>query len=95
MIRRKAVDYLPAVEYQDEAVANGRRLQLGTEVSIKRERGRFRFVNASTTSDGKTVLHFIGGAAGREVFRSFYPDRVRRVHRINRTWKNRPEEGVT
>lgn len=89
MIRRKAVGYISTVEYLQEAVANGRHLRPGTEVSIRRERGRFRFVNAQVTKEGKLVLNFIGGAAGHEAFRSFYPERVRRVHRINRTWPNR------
>lgn len=90
-ITRKAVGYISTVEYQEEAVANGRQLRPGTEVSIRRERGRFRFVNAQVTKDGKTVLNFIGGPAGHEVWRSFYPERVRRVHRINRTRAKREE----
>jgi hypothetical protein len=60
----------------------------GTEVSITNQRGRFRFVNAQTTSQGKLVLNFIGGSSGHEAFRSFYPERVKRVHRIARTRAN-------
>jgi hypothetical protein len=52
----------------------------GTEVSITNQRGRFRFVNAQTTSQGKLVLNFIGGSSGHE--------RVKRVHRIARTRAN-------
>jgi hypothetical protein len=94
VIRRKAVSYKPTVEYLEEAVVNGRRLRPGTEVSIRSERGRFRFVNAQITKSGLTVLNFIGGPSGHEVWRSFYPERVRRVHRVKRTWANR-EEGAT
>ena len=89
--RRKAVGYKPAVEYLEEAFVNGRHIKPGTEVSITKERGRFRFINASMTSQGRLVLNFVGGASGREALRSFYPERVRRVHRINRTWANREE----
>lgn len=69
--------------------ANGRELVPGTEVSIKGKRGRFRFVKESTTSEGKTVLDFVGGTTGHEQWHSFYPDRVKTVHRVNRTRANR------
>jgi hypothetical protein len=67
---------------------HGRELAPGTEVSIAGERGRFRFVRATTTSDDRIVFDFIGGAAGHECWRSFYPERVKTVHRINRTRQN-------
>lgn len=59
---------------------NGRWLEPGAEVSISGERGRFRYIKLSTTSDGRVVLDFIGGRSNHEVLRSFYPDRVRTVH---------------
>jgi hypothetical protein len=34
------------------------------------------------------VFDFIGGAAGDECWRSFYRERVKTVHRINRTRQN-------
>jgi uncharacterized protein YlaI len=64
------------------------KVQPGTEFSIVGERGRFRFLGAEISDSGKTVLNFIGGAPGHEAFRSFYPERVKRVHRINRTREN-------
>ncbi len=64
---------------------HGRELEPDTEVSITGERGRFRFMRATTTSTGQIVLDFIGGVAGHETWRSFYPARVKTVHRINRT----------
>ena len=88
MIRRKRVEVVPLVDYRSEATVNGRTLLPSTEVSIRGERGRFRFMNAQTTSTGKEVLNFVGGASGHEVFRSFYPERVRTVHRINKTRSN-------
>ncbi len=93
MIRRVGI-YTPliAVEYLDEVVANNRHLTPGIEVSVKGERGRFRFINAQMTSAGKLVCNFVGGAAGHEAFRSFYPERIKRVHRIARTRHNRKEE---
>ncbi|ASR85673.1 hypothetical protein SEA_AMGINE_73 [Mycobacterium phage Amgine] len=77
----------PVVE-QPEVVVNGRRLEPGTEVSIIRERGRFRFKSAATTRDGRIVCDFIGGPAGHEQWRSFYPERIRTVHRLTRTRAN-------
>lgn len=83
-------NYVPPIakQFLEDVVANNRHLVPGVEVSISRERGRFRFVNASVTSAGKLVCNFVGGAANHEVFRSFYPERIRRVHRICRTRVN-------
>ncbi|AXH46879.1 hypothetical protein I5G67_gp041 [Mycobacterium phage Aminay] len=70
----------------DEAVRiNGRQLARGTEVSIRGQRGRYRFLYGERTDEGKVVLHFMGGPAGRERLRSFYPERVKTVHRVERT----------
>lgn len=77
----------------DEAVfVNQRRLVPGTEVSISGKRGRFRFLNASYTSEGKLVLNFVGGRSGHEMMRSFYPEQIKRVHRLNTTRANWKEE---
>ena len=67
---------------------HGRDLQPGTEVSISGERGRFRFIRATTTSAHRVVLDFIGGQPGHECWRSFYPERVKTVHRLNRVRGN-------
>lgn len=72
---------------------NGRHLNPGTEVSIRGERGRFRYVSHDVTSKGRVVLTFIGGARNHEAFRAFYPERVRVVHRVNRTRANTAQEG--
>lgn len=62
-----------------------RKLTEGTEVSIVGERGRFRYTGESVTGTGKVVYHFIGGVDGHEQMRSFYPSRIKRVHRIPKT----------
>jgi hypothetical protein len=67
---------------------HGRALEPGTEVSITGERGRYRFVSASTTNSGRVVFDFIGGRPGHECWRSFYPERVKTVHRLSRTRAN-------
>lgn len=76
------------------AMVNGRLLGKGTEVSIRGERGRFRFWNAARTAAGKEVLTFIGGPKGHEAFRSFYAERVKTVHRVNRTRRNTKKKGA-
>jgi len=64
-----------------EVYVNRRRIVPGVEVSIVKKRGRFRFMHANLTNEGKLVLNFVGGRSGHELMRSFYPDQVRQVHR--------------
>lgn len=64
----------------DIVSVKGHALEPGTEVSIRGKRGRFRYLRATTTTEGQVVLDFIGGTVGRETWHSFYPDRVSRVH---------------
>lgn len=61
----------------DPIKVNGRTLDEETEVSIKGERGRFRFVGVFN-GDGSGT--FYGGVTGHEMFRSFHLDRISRVH---------------
>lgn len=71
----------------DEYQVNGRWLTKGTEVSIRGERGRFRFVKAVQTPTA-LWLDFVGGKSHYEAWRSFPPERVKRVHRIQKTRAN-------
>uniref|UniRef100_A0AAU8GP10 DUF7246 domain-containing protein n=1 Tax=Mycobacterium phage Pharb TaxID=3136626 RepID=A0AAU8GP10_9VIRU len=88
-MKRTKVYRAPAVAVeQPEVVVHGRVLLPGTEVSIRGERGRFRFKSAARTSGGRIVCDFIGGPAGHEQWRSFYPERIRTVHRLARTRAN-------
>lgn len=88
MARKKSNLNLPADWHEhDNAEANGRHITPGTEVSIRGERGRFRFLKRVTRDDGREWLDFWGGPKGAEAWRSFGADRVRRVHRINTTEK--------
>lgn len=70
----------------EEFVINGRHLVRGTEVTIKGERGRFRFLkhvyNPRTDTEWIDV---VGGMAGHEMGRSFRPERVKVVHVKKRT----------
>lgn len=84
MPRRKTPAPLPPDwEQHLDAVVNGRHLEPGTEVSIRGERGRFRFVKRVTRPErGIEWLDFWGGPAKAPHLRSFTADRVRRVHRL-------------
>ena len=59
---------------------NGRHLSPGTEVSITGERGRFRFQRHVVTEKGVEWIDVIGGPKGSSQWRSFRPDRIKRVH---------------
>jgi len=61
---------------------HGRAVQPGTEVTIRGEHGRFRFLALCTNAEGRTWIDCYGGSPGREAFRSFAPDRVAAVHRL-------------
>ncbi|AYN57783.1 hypothetical protein PBI_DRMANHATTAN_65 [Arthrobacter phage DrManhattan] len=88
MPRKKSKLNLPADWHEhDNAEANGRHITPGTEVSIRGERGRFRFLKRVTRDDGREWLDFWGGPKGCEAWRSFSADQIRRVHRINTTEK--------
>jgi hypothetical protein len=65
------------------AYVNDVPLERGVEVSIRGRRGRFKFLRATTTTSGQIVCDFIGGTAGHESWRSFYPDRITIVHNSN------------
>src|SRR5690606_19304329 len=87
--RRKYVPPLaPGWAGTEHAVVNGRHLTPGPEVSIRGERGRFRFIRAVTTPAGRSWLDFWGGPKGHEMRRSFGAHRVRTVHRKNVTGRN-------
>lgn len=67
---------------------SGRILTPGTELSIRGERGRFRFVKHVKRPNGVEWIDVWGGRGNVESFRSFRPEAIRRVHRIERTAKN-------
>lgn len=84
---RKKKEYVPRYpddwEVSTSAQVNGRWLHAGvTEVKIRGERGRFVFLKAVKTRRAYW-LDFVGGPEGKnghKMWRSFAPDRVKRVH---------------
>ena len=63
---------------------HGRRVTPGTELSIRGERGRYRFRHAVTSPSGAHWIDVVGGPESMRRFRSFYPERVKRVHGATR-----------
>jgi hypothetical protein len=74
--------------YLTEMQINGRNVVKGTELKISGERGRFRFVQHVTNHDGIQWIDVWGGPKGADCMRSFYVDRVKRVHYKNQTVAN-------
>ncbi|MFM8798704.1 MAG: hypothetical protein ACKODT_07085 [Fluviibacter sp.] len=59
---------------------NGRWLNIGSEVSVYGERGRFKYTGYTHSGAGKLILCFLGGKPGHELTRSFYAEKVKTVH---------------
>lgn len=70
----------------EEMQINGRNVVAGTELSILGERGRFKFVKHVKTAEVEWI-DVVGGPEKHKAFRSFRPERVKRVH-----WKNKMRE---
>jgi hypothetical protein len=81
----------PSWVESDEIQINGRKISKGTEISIRGERGRFRFIKHVKTSKSEWV-DVVGGTKNVNMWRSFDVSRVKTVHRINRTAENLVKE---
>jgi hypothetical protein len=57
----------------------GRPIGPGTMMQIKGERGTFKFLYPTWSSEGRLSLTFVGGLAGHLCYRSFYPEKVKKV----------------
>ena len=79
-------DVHPDWVISEEIQINGRNVVAGTELSITSERGRFKFVKHVKTPTAEWI-DVVGGAVNHRSYRSFRPERVRRVH-----WKNKLRE---
>jgi len=69
----------------DTTIIHGRNVEKGTELSIQGERGRFHFLRHVYNPELDVEwIDLIGGKNGVREFRSFRPERVKRVH-----WKRK------
>lgn len=80
------LDVHPDWVISEEIQINGRNVVAGTELSVTSERGRFKFIKHVQTPTAEWI-DVVGGSSGHKSFRSFRPERVKRVH-----WKNKMRE---
>lgn len=78
-------------EISYEMQINGRHVEPGTELKIRGERGRFRFIKHVLTAKSEWIDVW-GGPKHGEQWRSFRSDKVQRVHYKNTTDKAMAEE---
>lgn len=77
-------EYPPGWQVSDRFVWNGRHIEVGTELTVRGIRGRVRFVKHVVTDKAEWV-----DAIDRDKhFRSIAPERIRTVHRLNKTREN-------
>lgn len=62
-----------------ELKVKGKPIGPGSEMLIKGERGVYTLKSVSWSSEGKISLNCIGGPAGHTCWRSFRPERVKKV----------------
>lgn len=79
--KKKAPKYPPGWVVSYTWQHNGRHVEIGTELSIKKESGRFRFIKHVVNGEHEWI-DVVGGKSGNVQFRSFAPERVKTVHRL-------------
>jgi hypothetical protein len=85
--KRNVVSHPESWTVTNEIQVNGRTVSVGTELSIKGESGRFRFMKHVKTQTSEWI-DVVGGKKGYSTCRSFTVDQVKTVHWKNRTDKN-------
>lgn len=89
MNKKKHVLSLPAGWVVSEEIQiHGRNVLKGTELSVKGEPGRFRFIKHVKT-ETKEWVDVVGGKKGYKTFRSFDISRIKTVHYKNKTRENK------
>ena len=68
----------------DPVIFDGQVLTKGTELVIYGRRGRYRYVDASLTSEGKTVLNLIGPVGYKERFSAVYLENIKNIYGVKR-----------
>lgn len=85
--KRNVVSHPESWIVTNEIQVNGRTVSVGTELSIKGESGRFRFMKHVKTQTAEWI-DVVGGKKGYSTCRSFRVSQVKTVHWKNRTDKN-------
>lgn len=92
MARRKSKNTTPDLSAEWEKIesiqVNGRHITVGTELKIKGQRGRFRFLKYVKTPQGAEWVDVWGGPKNCEQWRSFRLEDIKTVHYKNQTTQN-------
>jgi len=72
------------VKLTDPVMFDGQVLTKGTELVIYGRRGRYRYVDASLTSEGKTVLNLVGPVGYKERFSAVYLENIKNIYGVKR-----------
>ena len=68
----------------DPIMFDGQVLTKGTELVIYGRRGRYRYVDASLTSEGRTVLNLVGPVGYKERFSAVYLENIKNIYGVKR-----------
>lgn len=68
----------------DPVMFDGQVLTKGTELVIYGRRGRYRYVDASLTSEGRTVLNLVGPVGYKERFSAVYLENIKNIYGVKR-----------
>lgn len=85
-LRKVTPQFPPNWSVAYEMQWNGRHIHPGTELSIRGVSGRFRFIKHVRAE--REWVDVVGGRKGISTFRSFRPEQIKTVHRINKTREN-------
>ena len=66
-------------EHAPDPIVNGILLTKGTELMVRGKQGKFRYVDASHTAAGRTVLNLIGPVGAHEHWGACYVESVKKV----------------
>lgn len=67
------------VDEDGSVMLGDQRLVPGTEVQVRGRRGKFRYKEATVTSQGRVVVCTIGPIGVHQAFRNFYLEDIRPV----------------
>lgn len=87
-------EYPPGWQVADKFSWNNRHIEVGTELTVRGIRGRVRFVKHVTVLEeineqwSEVKAEWIDAIDRDKHFRSFAPERIRTVHRLNKTREN-------
>lgn len=71
---------MSSMKLTEPVIFDGQVLTKGTELVIYGRRGRYRYVDASLTAEGRTVLNLVGPVGYKERFSAVYLEKVKNIY---------------